>query len=305
MANIAPNRFKDKADLGTIGAYFSLLKPRVMSLAIFTALCGQILALRSSSTTHPILFLIALLSIAMGAGAAGCINMWYDRDIDRKMERTKNRPIPAGAVKSEEALGLGVILSIISIVLLGLASNFLASFLLASSILFYVFVYTVWLKRRTYYNIVIGGAAGALPPLIGWASITGGINFFPVILFLLIFIWTPPHFWALSLFSKNDYEKAGLPMLPNVLGKKITIKSIIKYSYFLYLISLLPFLLNYSGKLYLTVSISLNTIFLYKAYAIKSKDSVVSAKKLFKFSILYLFLIFIVLVVDNFLIFYW
>ena len=304
MTNIAPNRLKDEADLGSIGAYFTLLKPRVMSLAIFTALCGQVLALHVSPI-HPILFLISLLSIAIGAGAAGCINMWYDRDIDKKMERTKDRPIPAGQVKPEEALGLGIILSIISVVLLGLASNLLASFLLASSILFYVFIYTIWLKRRTYYNIVIGGAAGALPPLIGWVSVTGGFNSFPVILFLLIFIWTPPHFWALSLFSKNDYEKVGLPMLPNVLGKKITIKSIIKYSYLLYLISLLPFLLNYSGKLYLLAAILLNTIFLFRAYSIKSKENINSAKKLFKFSILYLFLIFIALIADNFLIFYW
>ena len=304
MTNIAPNRLKDEADLGSIGAYFTLLKPRVMSLAIFTALCGQVLALHVSSI-HPILFLISLLSIAIGAGAAGCINMWYDRDIDKKMERTKDRPIPAGQVKPEEALGLGIILSIISVVLLGLASNLLASFLLASSILFYVFIYTIWLKRKTYYNIVIGGAAGALPPLIGWVSVTGGFNSFPVILFLLIFIWTPPHFWALSLFSKNDYEKVGLPMLPNVLGKKITIKSIIKYSYLLYLISLLPFLLNYSGKLYLLAAILLNTIFLFRAYSIKSKENINSAKKLFKFSILYLFLIFIALIADNFLIFYW
>ena len=203
MANIAPNRFKDKADLGTIGAYFSLLKPRVMSLAIFTALCGQILALHSSSTTHPILFLIALLSIAIGAGAAGCINMWYDRDIDRKMERTKNRPIPAGEIKPEEALGLGIILSIISIVLLGLASNLLASFLLASSILFYVFVYTIWLKRRTYYNIVIGGAAGALPPLIGWVSVTGGFNFFPCnIIFVNFYLDSSTFLGTFTFFKK-------------------------------------------------------------------------------------------------------
>ncbi len=302
MSNIAPNRLKDQPDLGSIGAYFLLLKPRVMSLAIFTALCGQVLALHSN-TVHPILFLISLLSIAIGAGAAGCINMWYDRDIDKKMERTKDRPIPAGIIKPEEALGLGIILSILSVVLLGLASNLLASFLLASSILFYVFIYTIWLKRKTYYNIVIGGAAGALPPLIGWVSVSGGINSFPIILFLLIFIWTPPHFWALSLFSKNDYEKVGLPMLPNVLGKDNTIKSIIKYSYLLYLISLLPVFFNFSGNLYLVVAVILNTLFLYRAYCIKPEDNN-SSKKLFKFSILYLFLIFIVLVVDNFLIFY-
>ncbi|MDC3024450.1 heme o synthase, partial [Alphaproteobacteria bacterium] len=244
MSNIAPNRLKHEAEFGSLGAYFSLLKPRVMSLAIFTAFCGQVLALQFNNI-HPALFLISLLSIAIGAGAAGCINMWYDRDIDAKMVRTKDRPIPLGLIKPDEALGLGIVLSILSVVLLGLASNLFASLLLASSILFYIFIYTIWLKRKSYHNIVIGGAAGALPPLIGWVSISGSINFFPIILFLLIFIWTPPHFWALSLFSKNDYEKVGLPMLPNVLGKKITIKSIIKYSYLLYLISLLPFFFNY------------------------------------------------------------
>ena len=303
MSNVAPNRLKHEAELGSIGAYFALLKPRVMSLAIFTALCGQILALHNN-TSHPVLFLISLLSIAIGAGAAGCINMWYDRDIDAKMHRTKDRPIPSGIVRPDEALGLGILLSIISVLLLGLASNLLASFLLASSILFYVFIYTIWLKRRTYYNIVIGGAAGALPPVIGWVSVSGDINSFPIILFLLIFIWTPPHFWALSLFSENDYEKVGLPMLPNVLGRKTTIKSIIKYSYLLYLISLLPYFLKYSGMFYFIVAVLLNTLFLYIAYCIKPQDSI-SSKKLFKFSILYLFMIFIALIADNFLTFYW
>ncbi len=303
MSNVAPNRLKHEAELSSIGAYFSLLKPRVMSLAIFTALCGQILALQNN-TSHPVLFLISLLSIAIGAGAAGCINMWYDRDIDAKMHRTKDRPIPSGIVRPDEALGLGILLSIISVLLLGLASNLLASLLLASSILFYVFIYTIWLKRRTYYNIVIGGAAGALPPVIGWVSVSGDINSFPIILFLLIFIWTPPHFWALSLFSENDYGKVGLPMLPNVLGRKTTIKSIIKYSYLLYLISLLPYFLKYSGVFYFIVAVLLNTLFLYIAYCIKPQDSI-SSKKLFKFSILYLFMIFIALVADNFLTFYW
>ena len=299
MIKSAPNRLKDQIEFGSIGAYFSLLKPRVMSLAIFTALCGQILALKLDSA-HPILFMVSLLSIAIGAGAAGCINMWYDRDIDAKMKRTKSRPIPAGIIKADEALGLGITLSILSIVLLGLASNLLASFLLASSILFYVFIYTIWLKRKTYYNIVIGGAAGALPPLIGWVSITNQINFFPIILFFIIFIWTPPHFWALSLFSENDYEKAKVPMLPNVLGKNATKRSIIKYSYFLYITSFLPYLLNFSGELYLLVALVLNTNFLYLAHCVNIDDDKTS-KKLFKFSIIYLFLIFISLIADNFI----
>lgn len=299
MLKTAPDRLKNQVEFGSIGAYFSLLKPRVMSLAIFTALCGQVLALKFNSI-HPILFLVSLLSIAMGAGAAGCINMWYDKDIDAKMKRTKSRPIPSGIIKADEALGLGIILSILSVVLLGLASNLLASFLLASSILFYIFIYTIWLKRKTYYNIVIGGAAGALPPLIGWVSVTDNISSFPVILFLIIFIWTPPHFWALSLFSENDYEKAGLPMLPNVLGKTVTKRSILKYSYLLYLTSFLPYLLTFSGELYLFVVLVLNTNFLYLAYRVNINDDKTS-KKLFKFSIIYLFLIFITLIADNFI----
>ena len=299
MLKTAPDRLNNQIEFGSIGAYFSLLKPRVMSLAIFTALCGQVLALKFNSI-HPILFLVSLLSIAMGAGAAGCINMWYDKDIDAKMKRTKSRPIPSGIIKADEALGLGIILSILSVVLLGLASNLLASFLLASSILFYIFIYTIWLKRKTYYNIVIGGAAGALPPLIGWVSVTDNISSFPVILFLIIFIWTPPHFWALSLFSENDYEKAGLPMLPNVLGKTVTKRSILKYSYLLYLTSFLPYLLTFSGELYLFVVLVLNTNFLYLAYRVNINDDKTS-KKLFKFSIIYLFLIFITLIADNFI----
>ncbi len=299
MLKTAPDRLKNQIEFGSIGAYFSLLKPRVMSLAIFTALCGQVLALKFNSI-HPILFLVSLLSIAMGAGAAGCINMWYDKDIDAKMKRTKSRPIPLGIIKADEALGLGIILSILSVVLLGLASNLLASFLLASSILFYIFIYTIWLKRKTYYNIVIGGAAGALPPLIGWVSVTDHISSFPVILFLIIFIWTPPHFWALSLFSENDYDKAGLPMLPNVLGKSVTKRSILKYSYLLYLTSFLPYLLDFSGELYLLIMLVLNTNFLYLAYSVNINDDKTS-KKLFKFSIIYLFLIFITLIADNFI----
>ena len=298
MLKTASNRLKENIEFGSIGAYFSLLKPRVMSLAIFTALCGQILALKIN-ILHPILFLISLFSIAIGAGAAGCINMWYDRDIDAKMKRTKSRPIPSGIIKPDEALGLGIILSILSVVLLGLASNLLASFLLASSILFYIFVYTMWLKRKSYYNIVIGGAAGALPPLIGWVSVTNHISFFPIILFLIIFIWTPPHFWALSLFSENDYEKAGIPMLPNVLGKKETKKSIIKYSYFMYFISFLPYLLDYASDFYLAIMLILNTYFLYLAHQIDINDHKTS-KKLFKFSIIYLFLLFIAFLADYF-----
>ena len=302
MFKTVPNRVDEKIDFVPTTAYIALLKPRVMSLAIFTAFCGQTLAL-NLNTIQPFLFLVSLLSIAIGAGAAGCINMWYDKDIDAVMNRTKSRPIPMGIIKPDEALGLGITLSILSVVLLGLASNLLSSLLLASSILFYIFVYTIWLKRKTYQNIVIGGAAGALPPLIGWVSVANEISFFPIMLFLIIFIWTPPHFWALSLYSDNDYEKAGIPMLPNILGKKVTKKSIVKYSYFLYFFCILPYLAGFSGKFYLLAALILNTYFLYLAHTININDENTS-RKLFKFSIIYLFLIFISFIMDNLINFY-
>ena len=284
--------------VGSTYHYFSLLKPRVMSLSIFTALVGQLLALQQHYN-HPLLTFFSLFSIALGAGAAGCINMWYDRDIDAKMERTKKRPIPMGYVTPSDALSLGIILSILSTMLLILSSNITAGILLASSILFYVFVYTVWLKRKTYQNIVIGGAAGALPPLIGWVSISGNFNLFPVLLFLIIFIWTPPHFWALSLYINNDYKRVNLPMLPVLFGKKQTIKSIVRYSLALYIISILPYLFNYSGLIYFISSIVLGIIFIYLALSIR-KDNDKSAKSLFRYSILYLFLLFLILVIDSY-----
>ena len=278
--------------------YFILLKPRVMSLAIFTALVGQILA---SQVTYnkPLLTFISLFSIALGAGAAGSINMWYERDIDSLMQRTKNRPIPKGLIKPAEALSLGIVLSILSTMLLILSSNIYAGLLLLLSILFYIFVYTIWLKRKTYQNIVIGGAAGALPPLIGWVSVSESFNFFPIILFLIIFIWTPPHFWALSLYMNDDYKRAKIPMLPVTCGRKQTIRSIIKYSFALYLISLTPYFLSFSGLLYLFSAIVLGGIFIYFAFNLNEKNDK-SAKNLFKYSILYLFLLYLILVIDSF-----
>ncbi|MDC0651643.1 heme o synthase [Alphaproteobacteria bacterium] len=291
---------KAEPEIGSAYSYFILLKPRVMSLAIFTALVGQILALQNN-TNHPLLTLFSLFSIAIGAGGAGCINMWYDRDIDSIMDRTKSRPIPQGLIKPAEALSLGIILSILATLLLTLSANITAGILLASSILFYVFIYTMWLKRKTYHNIVIGGAAGALPPLIGWASVSNDISLYPIILFLIIFIWTPPHFWALSLYTNEDYKKANIPMLPVLLGKKQTIKSIIKYSFFLYLFSLLPYFFNYSGTFYFITAIITGSFFIYLAFKLK-EDSVKSAKNLFRYSILYLFILYLVLVIDSFFI---
>ncbi len=298
MINSYINSNKADTDKNTAYDYFSLLKPRVMSLAIFTAFVGQTLAYQENQQ-HPLLFIISLLCIAMGAGAAGCINMWYEKDIDSIMERTKSRPIPKGKIESDDALSLGVTLSLISVVLLSLSSNYFAGFLLASSILFYIFVYTIWLKRKTVYNIVIGGAAGALPPLIGWVSVTNEVSMYPIVLFLIIFIWTPPHFWALSLYTNEDYKKANIPMLPVILGKKKTINSIIKYSYYLFFISLLPYLLNIAGKVYLFTAVIFGFIFVYLAHALK-KYSVKKAKTLFKFSIFYLFSLYLTTLIDKF-----
>ena len=297
MSHYTLNKRAD-SEIGSAYSYFLLLKPRVMSLAIFTALVGQILALQQNFN-NPMLTFISLFSIALGAGGAGCINMWYERDIDALMQRTKNRPIPRGLVKSSEALSLGIILSILSTMLLILASNLYAGFLLASSILFYIFIYTIWLKRRTYQNIVIGGAAGALPPLIGWVSVSHSFNFFPVILFLIIFIWTPPHFWALSLYVNKDYKKVNIPMLPVIHGKKQTIRSIIKYSFGLYLVSLLPYFFKFSGLVYFFSSIILGALFVYLAINLNEKSDK-SAKNLFRYSIVYLFLLYFILVVDSF-----
>jgi protoheme IX farnesyltransferase len=299
MLNNIMNK-KAEPEIGSAYNYFQLLKPRVMSLAIFTALVGQILALQVN-INHPLLTLFSLFSIALGAGGAGCINMWYDRDIDAIMDRTRGRPIPQGLIKPAEALSLGIILSIISTVLLTLSANIIAGILLASSILFYVFIYTMWLKRKTYQNIVIGGAAGALPPLIGWTSISDSISFYPIILFLIIFIWTPPHFWSLSLYTNQDYKKAKIPMLPVLLGKKQTIKSIIKYSFFLYLVSLLPYFFQYSGIIYLITALVLGSLFIYLAFMLK-EESIKSAKNLFRFSIFYLFILYLVLIIDSFFI---
>ena len=297
MANSYININKAKTELNTGYDYFLLLKPRVMSLAIFTALVGQILAYQSQKQ-HIVLFIISLFSIALGAGAAGCINMWYEKDIDSLMQRTKNRPLPRGIIKSDDALCMGIVLSIMSVVLLSLSANYLAGFLLASSILFYVFVYTVWLKRKTVYNIVIGGAAGALPPLIGWVSVSNEISLFPILLFSIIFIWTPPHFWALSLYTNEDYKKANIPMLPVVLGKDKTIISIIKYSYFLFFVSLTPYIFNLSGKIYLFSATLLSIIFIYLSHSLKRYD-VKKAKNLFKFSIFYLFILYLTTIVDS------
>lgn len=278
--------------------FLSLLKPRVMSLAIFTSVCGLLLA---PNQIHPFLIFVAILCISIGAGASGAINMWYDQDIDGLMVRTKGRPIPQGKISALDALGFGTILAIISVLVLGLAVNYFAAFLLFFSIFFYIFIYTIWLKRRTPQNIVIGGAAGAFPPVIGWACSTGDISVFPLILFLIIFMWTPPHFWALALYKDIEYSKAKVPMLPVVKGKKITKMQIMIYSMILFAVTTLPFLLEFSGLIYIIAASILNTYFCYLSFRLlksSDNDELSHAPKLFKFSILYLYCIFSFLVID-------
>ena len=272
--------------------YFALLKPRVMSLVVFTGLVGMAVA---PGELHPVLAFTALLCIAVGAGASGAINMWYDADIDQIMERTKARPIPAGKVTANEALAIGVSLSVASVLLMGLAVNMTAAVLLAITIGFYVFIYTMWLKRRTPQNIVIGGAAGAFPPMIGWAAVTGNVSVESLVLFAIIFFWTPPHFWALSLWRDIDYAKAGVPMLPVVAGREATRRQVVIYSVLLFPIAVMPYFLGFAGLIYGLGSTVLGGIFLFGAVKVWLKKDEKSAKQLFAFSLLYLFLIFALL----------
>lgn len=276
--------------------YFDLLKPRVMSLVIFTAITGLYLA---PGKINPFIAIIAILCISVGSGAAGAINMWYDRDIDNIMKRTKKRPIPAGRIAAENALHYGVFLSVASVALMGLAVNFLAASLLAFAIFFYSYIYTVLLKRTTAQNIVIGGAAGALPPLIGWVSVTDQLSIEPIILFLIIFLWTPPHFWALSLYSAEDYKQANIPMMPVVAGLKSTKLQMLVYTILLAIVTILPFMLGFAGLIYLLISVVLNLIFLSLVIMLNLDSQNKLAVKTFFFSIMYLFCIFLGAIFDK------
>lgn len=285
---------------GSVGDFIALMKPRVMSLVIFTALTGLVLA---PGTLHPALAVIALLCIAVGAGASGALNMWYDADIDARMQRTAARPIPRGRVTAEEALTFGVILSIGSVLTLGLIVNWVAGALLALTIAFYIFVYTMWLKRRTPQNIVIGGAAGAFPPMIGWAAVTGSVSLESILLFLIIFMWTPPHFWALALYRCRDYERVGVPMLPVVAGRLETRRQIVIYSALLVPLAVLPSVMGLAGAFYGATAILLGAVFMALALGIWSAedDRKVDhiARHLFRFSIFYLFMLFAALLIER------
>jgi len=285
------------SESGDVLDYIALLKPRVMSLVVFTGFAGLAVA---PGDIHPILAAVAVLCIALASGAAGAINMWYDRDIDALMERTRDRPLPTGKIEPAEALSFGVILASGAIMLMFLATNEMAAALLAAAVLFYVFVYTMWLKRRTPQNIVIGGAAGAFPPAIGWAAVTGDVGIEAVVMFLVIFFWTPPHFWALALYSEGDYAAAGVPMLPVVRGGTATKRQMLLYTLLLAPLSLAPCFLGMAGwPLYGSAAMVLNAMFIALALSAMRDTTEVSAKRMFGFSIFYLFGLFAVLIADN------
>ena len=286
--------------MGSVSDYVALLKPRVMSLVIFTAFVGLMLA---PGSVHPVLGLVAILCIAIGAGASGALNMWYDADIDEIMSRTRKRPIPAGKITRDEAFAFGMTLSIGSVVTLGLLVNWFAGAFLAFTIFFYVIVYTMWLKRSTPQNIVIGGAAGAFPPMVGWASVTGSVSLESFVLFLIIFMWTPPHFWALALFKSGDYRAAGVPMLPVVAGETSTRRHILIYSILLAPIGVAPYFLGFASPVYGVASAALGAAFVALAADVWRKREGDEARKacvrLFKFSIFYLFLLFALLLAES------
>lgn len=285
---------------GEVRDYVALLKPRVMSLVVFTALVGMIVV---PGHVHPVVAFAALLAIAVGAGASGCLNMWWDADIDAKMSRTRGRPIPAGRIEPGEALTFGLVLSVLSVLVLGVVANWFAAAFLAFTIFFYAVVYSMWLKRSTAQNIVIGGAAGAFPPMIGQAVVTGSVGIETVILFAIIFLWTPPHFWALALVKTGDYERAGIPMLPNVAGAEATRRQILLYTLVLVPVAIAPALLGFGGAIYALVSTVTGLCMLALAIGIvrgrESEAGLRSAHQMFGFSILYLFLIFTVLLVEH------
>ncbi|WP_454013684.1 heme o synthase [Aquamicrobium terrae] len=284
----------------TAGDFFSLLKPRVMSLVVFTAFVGLAAA---PVAINPFLAVVAILAIAVGAGASGALNMWYDADIDAVMSRTATRPVPSGRVAPGEALVFGLVLSALSVMTLGVLVNWLSAALLAFTIFFYAVVYTIWLKRSTPQNIVIGGAAGAFPPVIGWAAVTGSVSLESVILFLIIFLWTPPHFWALALFKSGDYERAGIPMMPNVAGEASTRRQIFAYALVLAPVGVLPWYLGYVGAVYGAAAALLGAGFVWYSWKVlRMSDgdrAMRPAKALFGYSLLYLFAIFAVYLADS------
>jgi protoheme IX farnesyltransferase len=293
------------ADLSEVSDWFALLKPRVMTLVVFTAIIGLLVA---PMPIHPVLGIAAILCIAVAAGACGAINMWYDRDIDALMRRTARRPIPAGRIEPGAALGFGLTLAVASVAVMGLATNWVAAGWLAFSIFFYVVIYTMWLKRRTPQNIVIGGAAGAFPPVIGWAAATGDVGLMPLIMFAIIFMWTPPHFWALSLWAHGDYARAKVPMLPVTHGARETRRQVMIYTVALVPVTLAPWFVGFSGLAYAGVATLLGAVFLVQSWRVlreaqdetgRSLVNDAGARATFRFSLYYLFALFGALAIDR------
>jgi heme o synthase len=284
--------------IASVGDYFALMKPRVMSLVVFTALVGLAVA---PGSLHPLTAFTALLCIAVGAGAAGSLNMWYDADIDAVMTRTARRPVPMGRVQPGEALAFGLTLASFAVVVFGLLVNLLAAALLAFTIFFYVVIYTMWLKRSTSQNIVIGGAAGAFPPMIGWAAVTGSLSIEPVLLFMIIFFWTPPHFWALALYRTEDYARAGIPMLPVVAGDASTRRQIMLHTLILVPLGVAPWPLGFAGALYGVTALVTGAIMVALALQVlrEIRPAERASRHLFAFSILYLFLLFATLLAER------
>ena len=295
MTNINSSTISYENNIGgSIKDYFMLMKPRVMSLVVFTAFSGMFLA---PGNIHPLIAFVAILCITIGAGSAAAINMWYDRDIDAIMKRTQKRPIITGAIKAEEALSFGIITGTISVIIMALSVNIVSAILLAFTILYYIYIYTIWLKRTSVQNVVIGGVAGALSPMIGWASINGEISWQSFSLFAIIFIWTPPHSWALALFRSDDYKNCNVPMMPVIKGSLYTKKQIMFYSILMFFVSLWPYFLNISNILYLITTIIIDVFFLYYVICLFRKNNQnQAAKKLFWYSIIYLFIIFFSLI---------
>lgn len=283
--------------------FFALTKPRVMTLVIFTGLCGLLAA---PGSIHPVLGFTAILCIALGAGGAAALNQWWEADIDAGMKRTAQRPLPAGRLHRNDARDFGILISTASVVIMGLGVNWLAASILAISIFYYAVVYTIWLKPRTPQNIVIGGGAGAFPPMIGWVAVTGDITLMPVLLFAIIFMWTPPHFWALALFVKTDYANVGIPMMPVVKGEKSTRRQILVYTVLLAPIAIAPWFLGYTGAVYGVIASALSLAFFALALPVGLRDTVEGdtmrpEKRLFGFSVAYLFALFAALVADAYL----
>jgi heme o synthase len=295
VSELSTLRFTE-APTAAVRDYVEILKPRVMSLVVFTGFVGLVVA---PGHLHPFLAAVAVLCIAVGAGASGAINMWYDRDIDAVMRRTRDRPLPAGRMAPGEALGFGSVLAVGSVAVMGLAVNWLAAEILALTIGFYVFVYTMWLKRRTPQNIVIGGAAGAFPPMIGWAAASGQLDWGAVALFAIIFFWTPPHFWALSLYRAGDYEAAGVPMLPVVAGKPETRRQMLIYTMVLWPVVLAPWLLGLAGPVYAAAAGLLSVGFSALSLRVCLDHSDAAARQMFVYSLAYLFLIFCLVLGDR------